>query len=91
MQLLSYFKEKNIENCGICSVCINNKREPIPETNKSVKNYIIEALEQQQLSSRALSEKSSFTEQQITKTLKVLLEQNIITITKTNTYKLSHT
>jgi ATP-dependent DNA helicase RecQ len=90
VQLLSYFQEKNIKNCGICSVCINNKRETTPES-KSIKNYIIEALEQQQLSSRALFEKSSFTEQQITKTLKILLEQNIITITKTNTYKLSHT
>lgn len=90
VQLLSYFQEKNIENCGVCSVCINNKKEVITDT-KSIKNYIIEALEQQQLSSRALFEKSQFTEQQITKTIKILLEQNIITITKTNTYKLAHT
>ena len=90
VQLLSYFQEKNIENCGVCSVCISNKKKTPPKA-KTIKNYIIEALEQQQLSSRQLFEKSSFTEQQITKTLKVLLEQNIITITKTNTYKLSHT
>ncbi len=90
VQLLSYFQEKNVENCGVCSVCINNKKEAVPNT-KSIKNYIIEALEQQQLTSRVLFEQSSFTEQQITKTLKMLLEQNIITITKTNTYKLAHT
>ncbi|WP_452598297.1 RecQ family ATP-dependent DNA helicase [Pontimicrobium sp. MEBiC01747] len=90
VQLLTYFQEKNTKDCGICSVCIKKSKKKT-QKNKSVKNYIIEALEEKHLSSRELFESSSFTEEQIKNTLKELLEHNIITITKTNTYKLAHT
>lgn len=90
VQLLTYFQEKNTKDCGICSVCIKKSKKKT-QKNKSVKNYIIEALEEKHLSSRELFESSSFTEEQIKNTLKELLEHNIIIITKTNTYKLAHT
>ncbi|WP_452600939.1 RecQ family ATP-dependent DNA helicase [Pontimicrobium sp. MEBiC06410] len=90
VQLLTYFQEKNTKDCGICSVCIKKSKKKT-QKNKSVKNYILEALEEKHLSSRELFESSSFTEEQIKNTLKELLEHNIITITITNTYKLAHT
>ena len=88
LQLLSYFGEKNIKPCGICSVCMqqNNKTK-----SKTIKEDIIKELEQGHLSSRALSEVLSQSEQEINAVLKLLLEHQIITITKTNTYKLYHT
>lgn len=89
VQLLTYFQEKNIEDCGICSVCIKRNKKKAQKDNP-VRVYIIEALEKKQMSSRELFEISSYTEEQIKNTLKELLEQNIITITKTNTYKLAH-
>lgn len=88
IQLLSYFNEKDNSPCGICSVCI---KKPKQLDLKSIKTFIIETLEQNSFSSRALYEKSSFTEIQINTALKELLEYNIIQITKTNTYKLAHT
>ncbi|MDB9960597.1 RecQ family ATP-dependent DNA helicase [Oceanihabitans sp.] len=89
MQLLSYFGEKNIEACGICSVCIAGKKSEKTET-KQIKNAIINLLENGDLSSRALSEKLPFTEKEINTMIQLLLEHHIITITQTNTYKLAH-
>ena len=89
IQLLSYFGEKNIENCGICSVCI--KKKPIKKKNAtSIKHKIIETLENGDMSSRALFEALNFSEEEINNTLKELLEYEVICITKTNTYKLAH-
>ena len=89
IQLLSYFGEKNIENCGICSVCI--KKKPIKKKNAtSIKHKIIETLENGDMSSRALFEALDFSEEEINNTLKELLEYEVICITKTNTYKLAH-
>lgn len=89
MQLLSYFGEKNVEACGICSVCIAGKKSEKTET-KQIKNAIINLLENGDLSSRALSEKLPFTEKEINTMIQLLLEHHIITITQTNTYKLAH-
>lgn len=88
-QLLSYFGETEVKNCGVCTVCLKNK--PSKKSNsKNVRNAIIKALETKALSSRALFEALSFSEKEINTILKDLLEQNIISITKTNTYKLAH-
>ena len=89
VQLLSYFEETEVKDCGICSVCI--KRKP-QEKNASVdiKKEIIKALEHGELSSRSLFKSLSFSEENINNELKELLEYNVITITNTNTYKLAH-
>ncbi|MBE9490662.1 MAG: RecQ family ATP-dependent DNA helicase [Bacteroidetes bacterium] len=88
MQLLSYFGEKNTKSCGICSVCM---QQTTKINSKALKEDIIKKLEQGHLSSRALSEALMHSEQEINAVLKLLLEHQIITITKTNTYKLYHT
>jgi len=88
IQLLSYFGEKEVDACGICSVCIESK--PIkPVDSKTIKHEIIKALEVSDLSSRDLFKLLSFSELQINSTIKDLLEYNIISITKINTYTLS--
>jgi len=90
MQLLAYFGEKDIKPCGICSVCISSKKTTKPKDISTLKNRIIELLENGDLSSRTISENLKTSEEDIKKALKLLLEHNIITITQTNTYKLSH-
>ena len=90
MQLLAYFGEKELKPCGICSVCITTKKKNKPQDLKSLKNSIIELLEQGDLSSRELNTAIDVSEKDIKAVLKLLLEHNIITITQTNTYKLSH-
>ncbi|WAC03140.1 RecQ family ATP-dependent DNA helicase [Lacinutrix neustonica] len=89
LQLLSYFGEKEVTACGVCSVCLS--RKPIKTIDpKIITRKIIEALETEHLSSRELFKRLNFTETQINNTLKALLEQEIIKITHTNTYKLAH-
>ena len=90
MQLLAYFGEKNTETCGICSVCINFKKHKKPQDLKSIKKQIIELLENGDQSSRALLAHLDCEEKDMKTVLKLLLEHHIITITPTNTYKLSH-
>ena len=90
MQLLAYFGEKNTEPCGICSVCINFKKHKKPQDLKSIKKQIIELLENEDQSSRALLAHLDCKEKDMKTVLTLLLEHHIITITPTNTYKLSH-
>ncbi|MDB4274085.1 RecQ family ATP-dependent DNA helicase [Algibacter sp.] len=90
MQLLAYFGEKNTEPCGICSVCITFKKHKKPQDLKNIKKQIIELLENGDQSSRALLAHLKCEEKDMKTVLKLLLEHHIITITPTNTYKLSH-
>ncbi|MDG1729273.1 MAG: RecQ family ATP-dependent DNA helicase [Algibacter sp.] len=91
MQLLAYFGEKNPEPCGICSVCLNSKEQKKkPQDLKSIRNQIIELLENGDQSSRVLLSHLDCEEQDMKTVLKLLLEHQIISITQTNTYKLSH-
>ena len=86
---MNLFGEKDIEACGLCSVCIAGKKLEKTETNQ-IKNAIIKLLENGDLSSRALSEKLPFTEKEIKTMVQLLLEHELIIITKINTYKLAH-
>ena len=89
VQLLTYFEESQVKDCGICSVCIT--RKPITKVvSADIKKEIIKALEHGELSSRALFERLSFSEKNINNQLRELLEHNIISITNTNTYTISH-
>lgn len=90
IQLLSYFGEKELEDCGICSVCIKNKDVSVKTTSADINKEIIKQLEFGHLSSKDLFIKLPFSEEQINNTLKQMLELNIIEVTATNTYKLKH-
>ena len=89
-QLLEYFGEKNLKDCGICSVCIKSKNKTTTLNQKQLKTQIITLLEHSAKGSRELFELIKTDENSINNCLKELLEQEIITITNTNTYKLKH-
>ncbi len=90
IQLLTYFGETIKEPCGICSVCTSIKKPSKPQELKVLKNQIIELLENGNLSSRTLISEIECSEKDLKKVLQLLLEHQIISITKTNTYKLFH-
>ncbi len=90
IQLLSYFGEEENLPCGVCSVCTSKKKKPTPENLNATKLRIIKVLEAEELSSRALITRLGCSEKELKTVLKLLLEHNLITVTKTNTYKLSH-
>lgn len=90
VQLLSYFGEKDTQPCGICSVCIKQKKESHTKTPIPLKNRVIEILEQGEQSSRDMAFKLQCDDTELKSVLKLLLEHKIVTITPANTYKLSH-
>ncbi|WP_203257066.1 RecQ family ATP-dependent DNA helicase [Hyunsoonleella ulvae] len=87
MQLLHYFGEKDAKPCGVCSVCTKNKKKPI---TKDLKHQIITLLESGEKSSREITKILECDDAETKAMLKLLLEHQIINITKTNTYKLRH-
>ncbi|MFS4481458.1 RecQ family ATP-dependent DNA helicase [Hyunsoonleella sp. 2307UL5-6] len=89
MQLLNYFGEKNTKPCGICTVCIENKTTP-NKKSENLKDAIIKLLENGDKSSREITKLVACEDSETKHVLKLLLEHKIITITTTNTYKLSH-
>ncbi|OMP29934.1 ATP-dependent DNA helicase RecQ [Mangrovimonas sp. DI 80] len=93
VQLLKYFGEDDVKDCGICSVCISKEKQKKPANSdlKSIKNAIITALENEPLSSRDLANLLPYEEHELLNVLKLMLEHHIINITPTNTYKLTHT
>lgn len=90
MQLLTYFGEKHVKPCGICSVCTTSNKKATTQDLKALRHAIIELLEAENLSSRAIISKLDASEDAIKKVLQLLLEHQIISITNTNTYKLFH-
>ena len=90
IQLLAYFGEKNTSPCGICSVCIQKNKNITSEDLNVLKRRIIGLLETGDKSSRTLIHTLNTTEKSVITVLQLLLEHNIVSITQTNTYKLSH-
>lgn len=86
IQLLSYFEEEETEICGHCDVCLKDKsiqKEDFLPISKAILNQ----LKIKECSSRDLCE-LPYSEKVILSTLKLLLEEQKITITPSNTYKL---
>lgn len=90
IQLLSYFGEKDVKPCGICSVCTNINSAKKPQNISVLKNRLIELLQNGAYSSREITNTLGCTDIETKAVLKILLEHYIISITEANTYKLSH-
>ena len=90
VQLLTYFGETDSKPCGMCSVCANTKKSAKPLDISSIKNKVIELLENGDQSSRNMVAALNCTETDLKTVLKLLLEHQIIKTTPQNTYKLSH-
>ena len=88
IQLLSYFGETDLKPCGICSVCISNKKIRNKIDHNEIKEIILNVLTEQNLSSRELTELVSSSDATIKQLLTELLEDNLIEITRSNTYKI---
>jgi ATP-dependent DNA helicase RecQ len=88
-QLLQYFEEKDSVSCGICDVCLKNKKRP-KTVSKTQKELLLGLLKKEgELSSRALVTLMEENENCVLKTLQTLLEEGQILLTAHNTYTLN--
>jgi len=86
-QLLSYFGEKELSDCGICTVCIHNNNSTSNFKQQLDIEKIISVLEEKPLSSRDIIDRTNINEKDIPSILRHMLECNLIELTNTNTYK----
>lgn len=84
--ILSYFGEKNVAECGICSYCINKgiKKEKYSDFSEE----ILKLLKIEDLNSREIQLKTKKTTDETIFTLQQLLEANKIAIQSNNKYRL---
>ncbi|WP_209403160.1 ATP-dependent DNA helicase RecQ [Pseudozobellia sp. WGM2] len=84
-QLLKYFGEKKAENCGICDICLGENQASF--NTQTIQLQIIKALQTKPLSSRALIAHLDYKEEPILRTLRILLENELIRINSKNEYE----
>ena len=84
--LLNYFGEQINENCGICSYCIANQNTK-KQTELAKKN-IVDLLQNEDLNSRQIEQKTQFSKDVILDALKYLLDNDTIYINPNNDYSL---
>ncbi|WP_034258557.1 RecQ family ATP-dependent DNA helicase [Altibacter lentus] len=86
MQLVSYFGEETLSPCGICSVCASQKSTTSPKEAKVIAGAILHLLEESEMSSRAISEKLTFTEAKVLSVLQLLLDSEKIKMNTKHQY-----
>ncbi|MEO8517203.1 MAG: RecQ family ATP-dependent DNA helicase [Flavobacterium sp.] len=82
--LLQYFGENIKEDCGVCSYCVSKK--PKTFNGDEIRNQILDLLTQKEMTSRELVAVFNLEETDILKSLKQLLEHNLISINSKNQY-----
>ncbi len=87
-QLLQYFGEQNITDCGICSVCVQKQNKKDSYDLRQIRDDIVRLLQENKLSSRDLIERLEYPEKVIVEVLREMNEHQIITINHNNNYQL---
>ncbi len=88
MQLVSYFGETTATKCGVCSVCRPKTTKLSKDEVKEVAKQILALLEGRDLTSREISERLHFSEDNILKVIKLLMDAGRIGITPKNQFYL---
>ncbi|SFU66174.1 ATP-dependent DNA helicase RecQ [Pustulibacterium marinum] len=86
IQLLSYFGEKNTTPCGICSVCIAQKRNSTPALYDIIKDDILKKIQTKALTSQSICSLLTYKEDHIIDSLQRMLSENTIHINDRNEY-----
>ncbi|MXN90574.1 RecQ family ATP-dependent DNA helicase [Flavobacterium sp. Sd200] len=82
--ILEYFDEKDTADCGICSYCITKNRQP--KSPVETANAIQQLLKQNSYDSRSIESLLNLTQQETIVALRLLLENNKISINTNNQY-----
>jgi ATP-dependent DNA helicase RecQ len=88
VQLLSYFGEKVLNRCGICSVCTTQESIPNKKESHLISVQVLNLLEAGNYTSRELAESLNFGESKILEVLRLLMDIEKIGINTRNQYYL---
>ncbi|MGW1456049.1 RecQ family ATP-dependent DNA helicase [Salegentibacter agarivorans] len=88
-QLLAYFGEKKVENCGICSVCQKQNAPLTRELKNAIYKEIINILKTSNASSRQLTEAINYPEDQVLEVLRLLINKELISRKNRNIYQIN--
>jgi ATP-dependent DNA helicase RecQ len=86
--ILDYFGEISATNCGICSYCISKKKKE--KNTISLSSQILTLLQNEDLNSREIQERTQADTETIIELLQQLLEQEQIVIKANNKYTIHH-
>lgn len=89
VQLVSHFGEEDSPICGICSVCTKESSNLNRKEAKLISEKILLLLEEEELSSREISERLTFAETKILKVIKLLMDAQKIQVNFKNRYHLN--
>ncbi|MDL2223040.1 RecQ family ATP-dependent DNA helicase [Bacteroidales bacterium OttesenSCG-928-M11] len=82
--LTAYFGEKEIEPCGICDICLENKRKANPDNNcDAIADSILSLLKDKDWELASLLKQFDYTEKQVMDVLRYLLDSRKIKIDNT--------
>ncbi|MFK5880545.1 MAG: ATP-dependent DNA helicase RecQ [Flavobacteriaceae bacterium] len=88
-QLLTYFGEENISDCGICDVCLSKSNQKNKTSKEVVSKGVLMLLERNKsLSSKEISSQIEASEKTVLFCIEILLEKNILAVTSHNKYTL---
>lgn len=89
-QLLAYFGEEKVENCGICSVCQKQMTPLTRELKNAIYLEIMKVLKTSKASSREITEAINYPEDQVLEVLRLLLDKEFISRESGNIYKINN-
>ncbi|HKL36251.1 MAG TPA: RecQ family ATP-dependent DNA helicase [Salegentibacter sp.] len=89
-QLLAYFGEEKLEDCGICSVCQKQRAPLTRELKNAIYLEIMKILKTSEASSRQLTEAINYPEDQVLEVLRLLLDKEFISRKSGNSYKINN-
>ncbi|MDC9722544.1 MAG: RecQ family ATP-dependent DNA helicase [Urechidicola sp.] len=88
-QLLTYFGEQDIADCGICDVCLSKKNQKKKTNKEEISKEILMLLKNyKSLSSKEISSQIEASEKTVLFCIEILLEKNILAVTSHNKYTL---
>ncbi|MGY5849530.1 RecQ family ATP-dependent DNA helicase [Salegentibacter sp. F14] len=87
-QLLEYFGEKNVDNCGVCSVCTRPQKALTSTEMNEIYRDLMPVLKDKESTINDISHALNYPQAHILKVLGLLVEKGRIYRTKTNAYKI---
>lgn len=88
LQLLRYFGESDVDDCGMCSVCMSNSQDNQKNNIKDIKEAVFLQLKNKDCNSKELAEALNLSRTVVIETLKYLLKEELIIRTPEHTYKI---